>query len=304
MSIHKFRKKFTKAYKLPIHVFQTPYFEYLLDLYEPIYNCKRAYATALFHLYMDYEGGEDFDESLKYWINDEDRVQNEVIEDLRNSPNSQDLIHCDMKSFKTLEVPTKSSENFYSEDNSGKRFISIDFEKANFNIFRKFGIIEEDSYYNFISKYTDNEFFRQSSYMRQVIFGRVAPKKQRNLEKYYALELANKLIEFGVSECYMIGSDELIIEDTGDNKIHDIIMENTPLPVKVRKFELKLLDSERQVYVKDFIGEYGFELKNAPAHFFPQYYKYYMDLQLNDYDLVFYYDGEIASFHESVIKGT
>lgn len=299
MSVHKFRKMVTKAHKLPIHVLQSPYFEYLLKLYDPIYNCKRAYAIALFHLYMDYQK-EDFNEGVKYWVEDEDRVKDNIIQDIKNNSKIESFYDASANLAPKVPLP---SNNFYCEENDGKYFISIDFTKANFNIFRKFGIIEEESYYDFISKYTENETFRNSSYLRQSAFGNVAPKRQKILEKYYLSELVEKIEEeVPDSKKYAIGSDELIVENE-DSNIHDVIMKYTPLPVTVKEFKLKLLDSERQVYVKDFVNEYGFEIKNAPAHYFPQYFKCYMDLQLNDYDLVFYYDGELASFHKPVING-
>ena len=90
-----------------------------------------------------------------------------------------------------------SSNNIYNRENLGKVFLSIDLKKANFQVLKHISsamVNNCSTYEDFIGCYTDLDYIKNSKYTRQVVFGKLNPRRQITCEKYFINEI-RKLID-------------------------------------------------------------------------------------------------------------
>lgn len=290
--LHSLRKKFIKAYNFPIQVLQDPYFTYLLDLYDKNFSTYDKYTNVFLPSLKLYDNPEDF-------FQGHNRVINDAIEYIRNTEGFQKF-----NSMGEFEIKQKlQNKNIYIPENNEKMYISVDIKKANFSVLQKqYNISPYDNYYDFISMFTNNEFFKESKHLRQKLFGYLNPKRQQRLQKsllnFIMSDITNRLGEF--NNVFVQGSDEIIMEvfpgfETLYIKEIEDIIRKYDVPLNMDTFKITQLSSERNVFVKDY-GDDRIELKNVPNYFYPQYFKYYLGLPIYNEDLVFYHDGKLANF--------
>lgn len=116
--------------------------------------------------------------------------------------------------------PTKTTA--YTQDTHGKHYLSIDLKSANFTALHFVNPIilkNARSYKEFVAKVLDDEYFidyfSESKYCRQVIFGQLNPSRQITVEKYIIKKLLNYIFETvnntpGYSCLELINSDEIV----------------------------------------------------------------------------------------------
>jgi len=102
--------------------------------------------------------------------------------------------------------------NLYSNTNVNSVYISIDIKEANYQIFKMFDIVKDDTYYDFVGKYTKYEHLKNNKQLRQVIFGKLNPKRQQLYQRYVMKKLYDLLGEHLECEIYYYTSDELIVK--------------------------------------------------------------------------------------------
>ena len=304
MSIHTLRKRFVKDGKLPIQVMQSPYFEYFLDLYDPLFGCKFRYD--LFMTEVEQSGGEEayLSNSHKLVKTIVDHVNQKDAYRQFNDPNDH------LNAFQTNLKTTK--ENIYNPSNHGKRFLSVDLEKANFNALRYFSaeIVDGiDDYETWISQFTSIETTKSSKHVRQVIFGNLNPSRQIKIQKYIMGLLADLIQgyygnEVGLAKMKSASSDELVIELGEDEDVQPLISHletessKRNIPIHCEIFALKNLSEDHptvQGYVKEFVHG-GFQLKTVPDIFYATTYKTYLGMDLQNEDHIFYHEGKLAQF--------
>ena len=120
----------------------------------------------------------------------------------------------DMNKEFPLEEQVKQ-QNIYIIPNVGKKLISVDLEKANFNVLKMIGLSDEikaNSYNELLAKFTQDEYYQISKKIRQVIFGDLNPSRQQRLQKYVINHLCKTLKDNG---CILssASSDEIIIQN-------------------------------------------------------------------------------------------
>jgi hypothetical protein len=295
----KLKKRFVSDLKLPINIYAEPYFQYFMELYDRDFNTKEK--MKIFEKLLN-----KFSSQEEFFQNSE-KISFSIKELIINTQTYKKFNSFDMNKYFPLEEQIKQ-QNIYINSNIGKKLISVDLEKANFNVFKMVGLGEEigiNSYDELLNKFTDDEYYFISKKIRQVIFGDLNPTRQQRIQKFVINNLCKKLKENG---CILssVNSDEIIIQNQElTSKEIKEILKNVPEKFKFFKIEdfiLEKIDENHDFFVKKILTENGFktEFKNIPKHLFAQVYKKYLNQEINEYDLLFYYEGFLAQFKEKL----
>lgn len=218
-----------------------------------------------------------------------------------------------------------SSNNIYNRENLGKVFLSIDLKKANFQVLKHISsamVNNCSTYEDFIGCYTDLDYIKNSKYTRQVVFGKLNPRRQITCEKYFINEI-RKLIDDTITSngghIVSMSNDELVyqISESGNFtndmiiKLADAIKTATDFTVhaeifKLNGYEFQFMDSGENKFTffeKEF-SDGRKKLKSVPVTFYKMAYKLINDLPLHDEDYMFEYDKNITCqfFNEFQIK--
>lgn len=294
------KQRFVKDFKLPINLIQDPYFEYFIELYDEEFKTKEKlqilekYVATLSNHEEFFSKSKDISEAIKSAIQNTQAYTDFNNADLTKYPSIKDI----------------AQQNIYIVPNIGKDLISIDLEKANYNSFRLFGLDKElnaPTYNDLLAKFTDQEYFFQSKMIRQVIFGDLNPSRQQKIQRYIIGQLCEKLIKAG---CVIssASSDEIIVKNKTDVKEIAEILKDVDEKFKffrIEKFQFNRIGDEFDFFIKETEmkdGSIKKEFKNTPGDIFPQIYKQYKNIELNQYDMLFYHNGYLAEFKDPVFK--
>lgn len=309
-------KRFVSDLNLPIPIFEEEFFIYYLELYENEYKSLTKYIELcklikeLFH--------NSPTEFLDYYY----KRRDDIITYVENSASYSEFNQMDMKNF---EIPKKynvSNKNIFNQENVGGIFLSIDLKKANFQALKfvnKEIVRNTDTYEDFIGTFTNLNYIKESKYTRQVIFGKLNPKRHITIEKYITfnvletyfrmegclkdsqlISLSNDEIIFKIANNPLEMSKELLIE-TKD--IEDFIQKDTGFVVSANYFQLgglQLLtekDEPRQtMYVKHDFKSGKNTLKCVPVNYHAIVYKLFNGIKHTSYDDYFNYEGLVCKF--------
>ena len=323
LEIKQLRSRFVSDFSLPIPVVQSPYFEDRLELLEEEYMAKTLYENLLFMIDEKFDGNPN--KFLEYYH----QVRDNIITSITNSEAYKDFISNE-KFVKNI-VPICSNRNLYTNEQDGCMFISYDMKKANFQTLKYANpaiVCDANTYENFIGKFTDLDYIKQSKYTRQVIFGKLNPKRTINLEKWITNEVAKSIVSstngiinifakehsrdyimVGKLTLFSINSDEIIFKWNGSEKefekceiLPSIVFEGieykgSKFKLHARQFKLATSNSILTVYEKeDYLNANRRILRGVPATYYPQVYKLLNGIEIVDSDLVFYYEHELARF--------
>ena len=201
--------------------------------------------------------------------------------------------------------------SLYNEETDGGLFLSIDLKKANFQALKYVGVLKDDTYEDFIHRFGGSDYFAKSKYLRQVIFGKLNPKRQVKVEKYLVYNIHGIMNGVPGLELYSINSDELVYRCTS---LQDLLTEDKLkfLEVLVKeKFNiniraeivsirrLKIVNANGNkvdAFVRTNIYTKEEKLKKASTTFFPQIYKIYKGEEITEKDMTFFFEDQIARF--------
>lgn len=309
-----FRRRFVKDFNLPINLVESPFFEYYMDRYdifpkEDYFNCCDII-------------NKQFDGNKEAWLNHYAQIRDNIITTIENSDAYNKFNNVDLKEWKQ-PVFTVGDYNIYNCNNVGKFFISIDLKKANFQTLKWFDkdiVLGADTYEELMEKFGGDEYFKKSKYTRQVIFGKLNPKRTIYFEKYLIGTIfshpGNYLFRslYDNAQLITVKSDEIVFEiDTLTmlpkfdknflNFLKDDIKKNNGLDVSVEAFKLSRIVCENHNgntvdgYVRTFyLDDNRKDLKNVSSIFFPQIYAFANNLEINDMDLYFRAEDQTAMF--------
>lgn len=306
--LKQLRTRFVSDYNLPIQVLQSPYFEDRLELLEEEYGAKTSYDNLLELIDSRFDGNSN--KFLEYYH----QVRDTIITTILNSEAYKDFISND-KFVKNVK-PICSNRNLYTNEQDGCMFISYDMKKANFQTLRYANpaiVYDADTYESFIGIFTDLDYIKHSKYTRQVIFGKLNPKRTMNLEKWITNEFAKTLNDLSVMkhcELFSLNADEIILKWNGSEEefektdiVPSIIFEGveykaSKFKLHSRQFKLATSSSILTVYEKeDYLNAHKRILKGVPATYMPQVYKLLGGVEINPQsDLIFYYEHELCQF--------
>jgi hypothetical protein len=241
------------------------------------------------------------------FLEDHGKVSQKMIDSISSS---EGYIHFnnseDMNKFrvKNTEYP---SRDIFKETNDGRTFVSLDMSTANFSALRAYDMNifdEAKDYYDWVSRFTSNEHFRRSKYMRQVIFGNCNPKRQVTYEKHLMDTLIDKLTPFIKDHIVSFVSDEIVIDATlfsqNDSRNFSIFIDSLKseleFPISVEVFELRKIKGV-DGFVKVFFDyPYDYEFKCVSNYDYPFVLRAYSNERISEYDKIFYHEGRLAIF--------
>lgn len=301
---NRLKRRFIKDCSLPIALTDEPYFSYFIDLYDKAFSTKKKLES--FKKIVDrFETEGEVLDYLQF-------ITDGIFNSVKEKSVYQDYLKADMKDFVVKSKYPSSS--IFKECHTGKKLISIDLSKANFQAMNFFDkrILESDSYEEFIRKYTDEEYIINSKYIRQVIFGNLNSKRLGTIEKYMIYQIVEKLEPLGY-KILLVTDDEIVLE--GDEDIYNNIVNivsNMPIKVAIELFVLKTLRNENgqpfksdKFYVKEFISytdkkNLDFEIKATDSTFYAQFFKLLTNQKINENDLVFVNNEFVAKYKEPI----
>ena len=313
-NIKKFRQRFVKDYNLPINIFDDNLFEYYIQLYDFFpYLC---YKETIEKIENEYDGC--VEKWLEYCASVRDNAINGVMEtDEYKKFNSMDLSQYNF-------TPICGERSCYTEETNGKRFLSIDLRKANFQALKYVGVISDVTYEQFVNRFGGDDYIANSKYLRQVIFGKMNPSRQIKIEKYLmskVYEVIKDVTEKYRFTIFSMNSDELIFaipeefynncqedENTREliNDIYNLVGKNIGVEIKVEYIEVRRLPivsangTKIDAYERTNLFTSQKTLKKASTTFYPQIYKLWNEMPIEDNDMIFYFENQLATFNQEL----
>lgn len=315
-SLLSFRRRFVKDYNLPINVVDSPYFEYYMETYD--WFPKKEYEELINDIEIRFGG------NVNLWLEEYAEMRDEIITTIENTDAYRDFNTCDMKQW---EIPKEMKNfpdmNIYNQSSIGKTFISIDLKKANFQALKWVNpdiVLDSDTYEDLIDSWGyDSEYMRTSKYTRQVIFGKLNPKRTITVEKYimskvYDVIINDKMNFIGEYDAKLVAfkSDELIFEVLVENPVvgseqlfqymKQLIKDNVGVDVHIDLFKVGRIETLNHnnitvdCYIRTNLLTGEEKLKSASQIFYPQLYKIWKGKEINEKDLVFLGEGQLATF--------
>ena len=308
-----FRRRFVKDFNLPINLIDSPYFEYYMDRYD--FFPKEDWNMCVDKIDKHYDG------NVGKWLESYSQLRDDIITTVENSASFSAFNSADMKNWK-MPVFSVGDLNIYNSSNTGKKFISIDLKKANFQALRKFNpeiVMNCDTYDDFIEYFHGDEYFKKSKYTRQVIFGKLNPRRTITFEKYligtifsnennhlfkYLYENTELITVKSDEIVFMIDNPEMVekLNKTFLQSLRDVIKKNNDLDVTVEAFHLSRIICENHNgntvdgYIREFYLDGRTDLKNVSSIFLPQVYAFTKGLPLTENDLYFRAEDQTAKF--------
>lgn len=320
----EFYYRLAKDFDLPFNIFDRKMIDYYKKNFSEIWPTDKE---ALLHNSLVNYNVEmnKFNEYLNAWTDG-------ILKDIENSDEYKAFNESDMSRFYTPDIFDNNgvkvgNRQVYTKENVGNVFMSIDLKKANFQALKFVGVIgkEYKTYEQFIERKTGNLYLPQSKHKRQVLFGKLNPKRIITVEKFM-MYILYKNVKIRLEEngwghlinLYSINSDELIFKYEYDSeqvskmmveKISDIINQisisfEIGFDVKIEHFRLDKLDivtengAEVPAYVKHNVLNGKETLKKVPGMYFPQVYKLWKGKKITKKDRMFYYEGQVCYFNK------
>ena len=276
---------------MDISVPEYEHFDYYINQFSKLEKWKNI--KDLIKIYEEAE--EKYGDLYEYRL----KKSNEIIEYLKNTRAYNELQDDNL----LPDLPT--TKNFeYSED---KKYISIDINKANWVVLKKydpeFAPELGNSYENFISKFDVPEIFNHSKQLRQYIFGNINPKRQGKAQRVVTQSILNKYNHLNL-DIACIKNDEVIYSFESFNQIEEIL---TSVDKKIFKIKLFTVKRVQDFRINTFLSESGEELYKEMVgcngnQFFMNLKNHIFEESLDIRDLYFRMDGSLAIWNVDKLK--
>ena len=288
----EFRETFCNDFKLPIKVYDSPLFEYYMNLYETdleISKKVKIFEDTLSH----FKTMEDFKEE---WH----KIKNGICKDIEATKPFQELV----KDTSGYQSPYKVERgNTYNHMFKGVPCVSIDLVSANFNSLRFHDpeiVLNTKDFKELVSRYSEIPYYSNVKIFRQVVFEKLAPNRQQSLQR--------KMMDSVLKELYalkenlyvrMPSNDEIIVPFWNDQKdllepIKDVLKSHSLSSVlKMEEFTVEHIFDD--LFYKQY-PDGKIQLRNVPATYYSKAYKLAKGLPLTDEDEYFVFEGRLAKF--------
>lgn len=296
--------RFTKDYNLPINLFSDEMFDYYRTLYKDFWPTD-----------MEKQMEKEIADcgSVENWLIEYGKLRDKIINTLEESYEYKVFNSFDMSGY-VLGKDTWYERSYYTQETDDKTFLSIDLKKANFQALKYVGVINDDTYENFIKRMGGSDYFVNSKYLRQVIFGKLNPKRQIKVEKYLLKKVLSvveypfaglRLFSFGTDEIVYEHPDEVTLRNMlfiNNQNIEKFVKDELGLDVKaelVKISRLPIVNSHGNTvdaYVRTNLITGEEKLKKVSTTFYPQVYKIWKGEEINEKDRRFFYEGQTATF--------
>ena len=303
---HSIKKRFLRDWKLPFQLIQEPMFSYYIETLDTHFDTEKK-LKMLTDIIDTLGTEEDF-------FSESNKVKTSLINAIQSTDSYKKLQNDRLDEYTvTTNVPQR---DIYNMENANKTFISLDLKHANFNVFKMYApelTLGFDSYADLVGSVSEFEYFKQSKYLRQVIFGNMLPKKQQKLQKFVMSEIITMLntdANIDMEDFVSASADEVVFAVSPENvdkfvdmierKLRDSQITNKYADwVRVEAFTLKSI-GDKKFFVKEDCLTDSVDFKGIPSFLFMQVYKKYTGTQLNHLDKSFFHEGYLAEFVEEV----
>ena len=298
--------RFVDDFQLPIQVVQEPYYGDRIRLFEDICGSQTKHLLLL-ELIRD-RFGSDPQKFMEYRNN----IRKTLLDAIMLSEAYKEFI-ADKSPIEDYK-PIIGNNELYAEQQDGCMFISYDMVKANFQALRYANpaIVRDcETWEDFVGLYTDIGYFKASKQIRQETLGKLNGKRLASIEKYHSNEFAKEYSQrlgiYGFS-LFSIKTDEIIFKFNGSEKEFESFKANDVefmgFKFRVNKFKLHHHQFKRHTsssilnaYEKeDYLNGHRRTLHCVPDTYYPQVYKLLNGKEINDSDLVFYFEHELCKF--------
>lgn len=301
-------RRFIRDFGLPIPIESAKLLDYYVELYDKVYDTKRKYKIFKECL-KDFNTEEQFFEYRNGIVHD-------IVEHFENHPSYRIFNESKDKYNELFNIPKENiTKNLYSPLNADKYYVSIDLREANFTVLKnldKSMVFNADSYEEFIKNFNplSNEYFGITKHMRQSILGKLNSKKivkraKYLLDNYIILPIVDKQRVLDINQIRNFNHDEYVFEVTLDFKPDSIkIPDYWKSDVKVSMFYLKQIEPYN-FFVKMYFksdSERKYDFKGVNVNLFPQVYKHYFGLEIEDKDLMFTSDSGLKAKYIEALK--
>lgn len=297
------KERFCKDCKLPIRLFQEPYFSDRIKLFDKFYGTVDKWNRYVNEL-QKYNSEQDYFEEYN-------RVKDAAITSIKQSEAYQRFNAEDMNKFAVTHKNLPNKDIFKPTDD-GRVFISIDMRKANFSSLHEYDkdmFGEVDTWESFIARFTDNEHIINSKYIRQVILGNCNPKRHIAYEKYLMDQTLSLLYDIVDEErIVFFSNDEIVYDMTTAGDLHTLSMVRdsieerlsikSNIPFRVELFSLHKINGTDGYYKKIYEenGEYNIEFKCLDNYMMPFVIRHFLGEEVTENDKVFYHEGLLSKF--------
>ena len=310
IELKKLRKRFAKDYNLPINLFEDELWQHYMSLYKdfPVGEYNDLLKTV----------STKYNDNVELWLDYCAKVRDSAIigtmaTEEYKSFNTRDISEWNMPD----GVPQVGEHSIYNEETDGRFFVSIDLKKANFQALKFAGVINDETYKDFIYRNGGDDYIAGSKYLRQVIFGKMNPGRTIKVEKFIMGKiylLVKDFFENNGYQLYSINSDELIFAeknyalfgveggDANVKRVEQMIKDSLGIDARVEYLYITRLpivnDNGNKVdaFVKRNVITGEQELKKASTTFYPQIYKLWMGQEIEEIDKKFFFEDQIATF--------
>jgi hypothetical protein len=308
----KLRKRFAKDYNLPINLFNDELWDYYMSLYE--FFPKEEYDNLLKTVEEKYDGNVDL------WLDYCAKVRDNAIIGTMETEAYQEFNKKNMSEWDIpAGVPQIGEHSVYNEETDGRFFVSIDLKKANFQALKFAGVINDETYKDFVYRNGGDDYIVGSKYLRQVIFGKMNPGRTIKVEKFIMGKiylLVKDFFENNGYELYSFNSDELVFAEKnyamfgveGGNanvkRVEQMIKDSLGIDARVEYIYITRLPivnvngNKVDAFVKRNVITGESELKKASTTFYPQIYKLWQGHEIEEIDRKFFFEDQIATFNE------
>jgi hypothetical protein len=292
-----YRLQFISELNLPITVVNDEVFFSQLEVLENTHKAK-----TLWELYKsEFKNSEEVVSSFR-------KVDVCIGEFVKSQPNwnyfNEDLdLDFLEKYVSKVKQENKLLKNIFSGNNLGKKMVSFDLSKANFNVLKHFELTGNFSNYNdFVMNFTNKEFLTHSKKFRQSVFGKLNAKRQVKYQEYvmcFLLSLFSEETRNGA----LLNNDEVVIDYKYINEVENVLSKFSvtfDFPLSVEVFTLnELKDKNDKLYFSKDFENGNFELKTVPKTFYVQALRKRLGFEVKEEDLFFYTsDKELAKYLE------
>ena len=297
----KLKERFCKDMNIPIKLFEEPYFMSRMGLYDSAFDTKKKFEVFLEAL-SHFETEQDYFTAYN-------KLKDDVINYLNEKEAMQRFMNEDLNSDKfKLENINFPKNDIFKQTFNGKVLVSIDMKKANFTALRHYDssiVGGKETYEDFIGMFTDFQYFKDSKYIRQVVFGNCNPKRQTAYEKRLMDRVLTCLLSFTEDKQIVFFSNDEIVVDISElsevetkfytTAVQMLLDRQAEQGVNLRQevFELRHIPST-DGYIKKFLNKEGYEFKCMDALLMPFVLRAYASEEVQEEDLVFRYENRLA----------
>lgn len=294
------KRRFCKDNSIPIRIYDETIFTDRLRLMDK-YDMYVKFAEMI---------RDEFNYSEKEFADYCNKVMDDAIEFIKESEAYKAFMSGTI--MKEDNINKFRQSDTYTGINIGRKFISIDMRKANFSSLVRYSrnnnleFFKSFDYKEFMRKFTTNEHILNSKYIRQVIFGNCCSKRQISYMKQLIFGVLSDIMDgtdVKEEDIYSLCSDEVILY--ADNlsadtvakikEVVDFYNDNDIIPIKFEMYTLGKIKGTK-AYVKKHYDREELELVCLNPLDAPFVYRFIKGETVQDNDLYFYNEGELAKF--------